>query len=240
MGVVVALWFVGYAAIIRFLLPEMRRAGRETADQRSIFNGRLVDAFTNIMAVKLFDSGRREHAYIRDGLERFLAAVVRLTRAVTTVRSSVALLNGVMMSAIAAIAHHEMDRRRHLDRRDRRRARPGLPAQPDVGLDDVQHQRPGPQLRDRAGRDPHDLGQAGDPRRRGRRRHAARQGRHPLRERLLPLRQGRRRHRQSVAAHQAGRARRAGRPVGRRQDHHRQPGAQAVRRRAGPHPDRRP
>ena len=104
MGVVVALWFAGYAGIVRFLLPEMRRAGRETADQRSVFNGRLVDAFTNIMAVKLFDSGRREHAYIRDGLERFLAAVVRLTRAITTVRSSVALLNGVMMSAIGAIA----------------------------------------------------------------------------------------------------------------------------------------
>ena len=104
MGVVVALWFAGYAAIVRFLLPEMRRAGRETADQRSVFNGRLVDAFTNIMAVKLFDSGRREHAYIRDGLERFLAAVIRLTRAVTTVRSSVAMLNGVMMSAIGTIA----------------------------------------------------------------------------------------------------------------------------------------
>src|SRR6185436_17341580 len=104
LGVVVGLWFLGYIGIIRFLLPEMRRAGRETADQRSIFNGRLVDAFTNIMAVKLFDSGRREHAFIRDGLEGFLAAVVRLTRAITTVRSSVALLNGVMMSAIAAIA----------------------------------------------------------------------------------------------------------------------------------------
>jgi ATP-binding cassette subfamily B protein/ATP-binding cassette subfamily B multidrug efflux pump len=104
MGVVVALWFAGYAAIVRFLLPEMRRAGRETADQRSVFNGRLVDAFTNIMAVKLFDSGRREHAYIRDGLDRFLAAVIRLTRAVTTVRSAVAMLNGVMMSAIGAIA----------------------------------------------------------------------------------------------------------------------------------------
>jgi ABC-type multidrug transport system fused ATPase/permease subunit len=104
MGAVVALWFAGYAGIVRFLLPEMRRAGRDTADQRSVFNGRLVDAFTNIMAVKLFDSGRREHTYIRDGLERFLAAVVRLTRAITTVRSSVALLNGVMMSAIGIIA----------------------------------------------------------------------------------------------------------------------------------------
>ncbi len=104
MGLVVALWFAGYAGIVRFLLPVMRSAGRETADQRSIFNGRLVDAFTNIMAVKLFDSGRREHTYIRDGLEGFLAAVIRLTRAVTTVRSAVAILNGIMMSAIGAIA----------------------------------------------------------------------------------------------------------------------------------------
>jgi ATP-binding cassette subfamily B multidrug efflux pump len=104
LGVVVGIWFIGYMGIIRFLLPELRRAGRETADQRSIFNGRLVDAFTNIMAVKLFDSGRKEHAYIRDGLESFLTAVVRLTRAVTTVRSCVALLNGMMMSAIGVIA----------------------------------------------------------------------------------------------------------------------------------------
>ena len=39
MGVVVALWFAGYAAIVWFLLPEMRSAGRATADERSIFNG---------------------------------------------------------------------------------------------------------------------------------------------------------------------------------------------------------
>ncbi len=103
MGVVVTLWFIAYAAIVYFLLPEMRRAGRATADERSIFNGRLVDAFTNIMAVKLFDSGRREHAYVRDGLERFLVAVVRLTRSVTLVRSSIAILNGFMMGSVAAI-----------------------------------------------------------------------------------------------------------------------------------------
>ena len=103
MGLVVTLWFLSYAGIVWFLLPEMRRAGRATADERSIFNGRLVDAFTNIMSVKLFDSGRREHAYVRDGLENFLAAVVRLTRAVTTVRSAIAIINGIMMSSIAAI-----------------------------------------------------------------------------------------------------------------------------------------
>ncbi len=103
MGLVVALWFVGYVGIIWFLMPEMRSAGRAAADERSVFNGRLVDAFTNIMSVKLFDSGRREHAYIRDGLESLFYAVVRLTRAVTTVRSAIALLNGVMMSTIAVL-----------------------------------------------------------------------------------------------------------------------------------------
>ncbi|MBL8576762.1 MAG: ABC transporter ATP-binding protein [Mesorhizobium sp.] len=103
MGLVVAIWFVGYVGIIWFLMPEMRRAGRAAADERSVFNGRLVDAFTNIMSVKLFDSGRREHAYIRDGLESLFYAVVRLTRAVTTVRSAIALLNGVMMSTIAVL-----------------------------------------------------------------------------------------------------------------------------------------
>ncbi|NGN41364.1 ABC transporter ATP-binding protein [Mesorhizobium sp. CGMCC 1.15528] len=103
MGVVVTVWFILYGAIVYFLLPEMRRAGRAVADERSIFNGRLVDAFTNIMAVKLFDSGRREHAYVRDGLERFLVAVVRLTRSVTLVRSAIAILNGFMMGSVAAI-----------------------------------------------------------------------------------------------------------------------------------------
>src|SRR5690606_13911757 len=102
-GIVVAVWFVSYASIIWFLLPELRRAGRATADERSVLTGRLVDAFTNLMSVKLFDSGRREHAFVRDGLENFLRAVLRMTRAVTTVRASVTLNNGVMLGAVMAI-----------------------------------------------------------------------------------------------------------------------------------------
>ena len=40
---------------------------------------------------------------MRDGLESYFQAVVRLTRAVTTVRSAIAIINGIMMSTIAAI-----------------------------------------------------------------------------------------------------------------------------------------
>ena len=104
MGVVLAVWFAAYLFTAWRLLPPLRAAGRRTADERSILNGRLVDAFTNIMAVKLFDSGHRENDYVRDGMERFLGAVKGLTRAITRVRSAVAILNGFMMAAVFFLA----------------------------------------------------------------------------------------------------------------------------------------
>jgi ABC-type multidrug transport system fused ATPase/permease subunit len=104
MGVVLAVWLASYLIAAWYLLPPLRAAGRRTADERSVLNGRLVDAFTNIMAVKLYDSGRREHAFVRDGMERYLTAVKRMTRSITSVRAAVAVLNGFMMTAVAVLA----------------------------------------------------------------------------------------------------------------------------------------
>ena len=104
MGVVMAVWLATYLVVAWWLLPPLRAAGRRTADERSILNGRMVDAFTNIMAVKLFDSGRREHAYVRDGMERYLGALKRMTRGITKVRGAVAILNGFMITAVAMLA----------------------------------------------------------------------------------------------------------------------------------------
>ncbi|QKV17098.1 ABC transporter ATP-binding protein [Oricola thermophila] len=104
MGVVVATWGCGYVAIIRFLLPRLRRAGRENANERAVLNGRMVDIFTNILSVKLFDSGQREHGGIRQALTNYLSAVTHLTRMITTVRASVALLNGILMTAVGTLA----------------------------------------------------------------------------------------------------------------------------------------
>ena len=104
MGAVVAVWGAGYALIIRFLLPRLRRAGKENANERAVLNGRLVDIFTNILSVKLFDSGQREHGGIRQALTNYMSAVTHLTRMITTVRASVAMLNGIMMTMIGALA----------------------------------------------------------------------------------------------------------------------------------------
>ncbi|WP_163268804.1 ABC transporter ATP-binding protein [Chelativorans alearense] len=104
LGLVLGLWFAAFVIAARYLLPPLREAGRWRADERSILNGRMVDAFTNIMAVKLYDSGRREHAYVRDGMARLLKAVRTLTRAITRVRAAVFILNGIMMTAVGTLA----------------------------------------------------------------------------------------------------------------------------------------
>ncbi|WP_421857555.1 ABC transporter ATP-binding protein [Oricola sp.] len=104
MGLVVAVWAVGYGLIIRYLLPLLRQAGKENANERAILNGRMVDVFTNILSVKLFDSGRREHSVVRESLTNYLGAVTHLTRMITAVRASLAVLNGVMMTSVAALA----------------------------------------------------------------------------------------------------------------------------------------
>ena len=104
MGVVLALWLASYVMVAWRLLPPLRAAGRRTADERSLVNGRIVDAFTNIMAVKLFDSGKREHGYVREGMERYLDAVKKLSRSITSVRSAVNIVNGFMMAGVTVLA----------------------------------------------------------------------------------------------------------------------------------------
>lgn len=104
MGVVVGVWGLGYATIIRVLLPRLRRAGKENANERAVLSGRMVDIFTNILTVKLFDSGAREHGGIRQALTNYLSAVTHLTRMITLVRASLAVLNGLMMAAVGTLA----------------------------------------------------------------------------------------------------------------------------------------
>ncbi|MEM0899501.1 MAG: ABC transporter ATP-binding protein [Pseudomonadota bacterium] len=104
MGLVVAVWFGGYALIVYHLLPRLRAAGKNNANERAVLNGRLVDIFTNILTVKLFDSDRREHGGVKSALTNYLGAVTHLTRMITTVRTAVAVLNGLLMAAVAVLA----------------------------------------------------------------------------------------------------------------------------------------
>ncbi|MBO0662603.1 ABC transporter ATP-binding protein/permease [Jiella sp. MQZ9-1] len=104
MAIVLAIWVAGYVWIVRNLLPKIRKFGRASADARSIVSGRVVDSFTNILSVKLFDSARREDAFVKDGFVYLVDMTRRSTRAITEVRTIVALLNGFMMAGVGVIA----------------------------------------------------------------------------------------------------------------------------------------
>lgn len=104
MGVILALWLGLYVSAAWVLLPPLRAAGRRTADERSVMNGRLVDAFTNIMAVKLFDTAQRENGFVQESMGSYLHAVKDMSRSITRVRSAIAIINGIMMGAIALLA----------------------------------------------------------------------------------------------------------------------------------------
>ncbi len=103
MGLVVAVWFAGYVIVARSLLPKLRAVGKINANERSIFTGRLVDIFTNILTVKLFDSGANEYNGARDAIDRYMSTITFHTRYITLIRVCVAVLNGLMMSAIGVL-----------------------------------------------------------------------------------------------------------------------------------------
>jgi ATP-binding cassette subfamily B multidrug efflux pump len=106
LALIVAVWIAIFSLLARYFVPRIRRNARNAAEASSVLNGRMVDAYANIQTLKLFGREDRNDEYIRNGFDRFQAAVMPFTRLLTGVRSSLALLSGVMIVAIAALALH--------------------------------------------------------------------------------------------------------------------------------------
>ena len=104
LALVIAIWIVIFSLLARYFVPRIRQHARDAAEASSMLNGRMVDAYANIQTLKLFGREDQNDLYIRDGFDRFQAAVMPFTRLLTGVRSSLALLSGVMITTIAALA----------------------------------------------------------------------------------------------------------------------------------------
>jgi len=104
LAVVVGLWVFIFAALARFFVPRIRRLARETAEAGSMLNGRLVDSFGNIQTLKLFGREDENDLYIRSGFDRFRGAFRPFARLLTSVRASLAILSGIMISTIAYLS----------------------------------------------------------------------------------------------------------------------------------------
>ncbi len=89
----IALWFCGYLALLRVIVPRMRDRSKEMSESRSLLTGRIVDSYTNILTVKLFARAREEDAYVREALEQHTGRFHRSLRLNTLFGFSLSTLN---------------------------------------------------------------------------------------------------------------------------------------------------
>ncbi|CAN7337678.1 ABC transporter ATP-binding protein/permease [Phyllobacterium sp. LjRoot231] len=104
LALVVVIWLAVFGITARYFLPRVRRAARETAESSSVAMGRLVDGYSNIQTLKLFGTARRDDAYMRRGMDRWLVAISALTRGLSGIRISLASTSGVMICVVAYVS----------------------------------------------------------------------------------------------------------------------------------------
>lgn len=95
------LWVIGLALTIRIFVPKLAQAAQEQSDARSLMTGRITDAYSNIMTVKLFSHGNRESSYAKESMQEFMVTVHKQMRLVTVIES---LTNFMSISLIVATA----------------------------------------------------------------------------------------------------------------------------------------
>jgi ATP-binding cassette subfamily B multidrug efflux pump len=103
LGLAIVVWVVIFAFMARHYVPRMRRASAMAAENASQLTGRIVDSYANIQTLKLFGTAAGDDAFVRTGYDNFLAAIRRLARVLVSVRTSMALLSGVMIAGIGAL-----------------------------------------------------------------------------------------------------------------------------------------
>ncbi|MEP3048254.1 MAG: ABC transporter ATP-binding protein [Roseibium sp.] len=106
LGGIVALWLFSFVLIAWYLVPRVREKAKDTANFYSGVSGRLVDTYTNIQTVKLFGSAKGESLGSQRTFRAFIAKLKEFTRLLTTIRTVMSLLNGMMIVAIAGVALH--------------------------------------------------------------------------------------------------------------------------------------
>src|SRR3954451_23476998 len=100
----IGLWFCGYLALLRVIVPRMRDRSKEVSEARSALTGRIVDSYTNILTVKLFARAREEDDYVRDSLEQHTGKFHRSLRLNTLFSFSLSTLNAMLVTGTGGLA----------------------------------------------------------------------------------------------------------------------------------------
>ena len=105
------LWLAGYAALLAFFVPRLRRVSIAQADARAQMTGRIVDSYANIQTIKLFAHTLREQDYAQGAMSGFMETVYRQMRLVTQLTVCLQTLNSLLLAGVggvAILAWHQM------------------------------------------------------------------------------------------------------------------------------------
>ena len=96
-------WMIGFAMIMRFLIPKLGKTAARQADARSLMTGRITDAYSNIATVKLFSHGAREAAYAKQSMEEFMVTVHAQMRLATLLHTCSFIVNSSLTVGTTAL-----------------------------------------------------------------------------------------------------------------------------------------
>ncbi|WP_376095947.1 ABC transporter ATP-binding protein [Roseomonas sp. CCTCC AB2023176] len=100
----ILVWFALYAVLLRYIVPRLRDRSRAASEQRSLLTGRIVDAYTNIVTLKLFARAEREDAFIADGVMNLTRAFQDQMRLITLNGLLLSTLNALLLVSMAAVS----------------------------------------------------------------------------------------------------------------------------------------
>ena len=98
------IWFVLYAALVRWTVRRAGPASKASSDARSAVTGRVVDSYTNIHSVKLFAHHDQELSYAKEAIEHARATFAAEMRIVTKMDLALTVLNGGLIVGVTGWA----------------------------------------------------------------------------------------------------------------------------------------
>ena len=98
------IWFVLYAALVRWTVQRAGPAAKASSDARSAVTGRVVDAYTNIHSVKLFAHHDMEMTYAKEAIEHARSTFAKEMRIVTKMDLALTVLNGGLIVGVTGWA----------------------------------------------------------------------------------------------------------------------------------------
>ena len=93
-------WLLGYAALMTWTIRRVGPASEAASEARSMVNGRVVDAYTNIHSVKMFAQSGQELDYAREAIDQSRSTFQREMRLYTIMDVALVALNGLLIVGV--------------------------------------------------------------------------------------------------------------------------------------------